>query len=373
VPGAPLELSQTPCGAPPYFTVLPLAKEDIVLSVGIGGIGGHSSALPSSHAGIITTRAAVPAFSPGKLQVLQVSRVVTRIGSGPPYTDYAIEFAVCKDVRGHFGHISTLPAALEARLEWGNCRSYSIDDRQFETCGAQLSDVTLAPGDTLGTAGGQASVGTTNERDRDPAGEVRTALDFGLRDLRTKHAFIAADRYSEGALHAICPWEVFDDTNRDYLLGTLRGSRAEEVVGEPRCGTMQVDVPGTAKGVWAPPAFAGPAGGPEAARFITLADYPARPQEKLALGIGPLELGGTLGVVPRETTGRVNRAFEHLIGDGLVYCYGGADTPFMSWFVSLAANATLTIEKIDHAEGAGPCASAPESWSFGEQAMTFTR
>ena len=48
-----------------------------------------------------------------------------------------------------------------------------------------------------------------------------------------------------------------------------------KAAGEPCCGTMEVDVAGTAKGVWAESGV-GPVAGDECG-YITLADYPYRP------------------------------------------------------------------------------------------------
>jgi hypothetical protein len=118
----------------------------------------------------------------------------------------------------------------------------------------------------------------------------------------------------------------------------------------------------------------GPLQGDET-RYMTLANYPYRPQEKLALSLGPTELGARVGVVPRETTGRVNRAFNGVTADGLLYCYGGnaASDPGRSWLLSLASNGTLTIEQLQHAGLPGPCADDPGTWSFSANALAFVR
>jgi hypothetical protein len=136
---------------------------------------------------------------------------------------------------------------------------------------------------------------------------------------------------------------------------------------------MQVDVPGTAKGVWVEAGFTGPLGGDERS-FVTLADYPYRPQELLALSLGPASLGATVAVVPRVGAGRVNRSFEEVAADGLVHCYGPADgAGTASWLLSVAAGGTLSIERIAHAVGATPCAGDPATWSFGAGKVTLVR
>lgn len=79
-------------------------------------------------------------------------------------------------------------------------------------------------------------------------------------------------------------------------------------------------------------------------------------------------------VVPRETVGRVNRAFEDVSADGLIYCYRTADPRAVaSWFVSLPAANTLTIERVAHAAGASPCGADAATWDFTAGAVSMVR
>jgi hypothetical protein len=126
---------------------------------------------------------------------------------------------------------------------------------------------------------------------------------------------------------------------------------------------MEVDVANTAKGVWVVQG-ANPQPGNET-DYIALANYPYRPEENLALSIGPASLGAWTGVVARQTTGRVNRAFEQVTNDGLIYCYG-LDTarPTFSWLIRLTGSTTLQMRLINHALGASPCLADPTTWSM---------
>ena len=58
-------------------------------------------------------------------------------------------------------------------------------------------------------------------------------------------------------------------------------------------------------------------------RYITLANYPYRPEDGLALSLVPAGVGTRLAVIQRERTGRVNRGFEEVTDDGLLYFYHG--------------------------------------------------
>lgn len=350
-----------PCGDPPYFTVLPVAPEDMSAVTVFGGLGAPGHTLPTPHAGIALARAGVTVRSPGELRATRVRRV-TYLASPARQgvTDYALEFSACREVTGWFGHLTSLSEAIPAdQIEWTRCDTYSTSDETVETCSGIPGPIRLAAGVEIGTGGLSAELGFLG-------------LDVGLLDSRVEHGYIARDRYPPPTFHAVCPWEVFDAANQEVLFSRLRDPARPALVpaGSPRCGTMQVDVAGTAKGVWVEPGFTGPLGGDER-RFVTLADDPYGPQARLALSLGPAGLGATVAIVPRLTTGRVNRAFEDVAEEGIIHCYGpaaGPGTP--SWLLSLAPGGTLSIERI---AGATPCAADPSTWAFGAGKATLVR
>jgi hypothetical protein len=126
---------------------------------------------------------------------------------------------------------------------------------------------------------------------------------------------------------------------------------------------MQVDMANSAKGVWAV-AGTQPVPGNET-NYVTLANYPYRPQEFLALSLGPAALGARVAVVSRQNSGRLNRAFDQVTNDGLIYCYGpDAASPVMSWLIGLNGPNSLRIRQVPHALGASPCSGDPSTWSL---------
>lgn len=348
------------CGAGPYFTVLPVSPVDIDMIAVIGGLGAPGHTLPTAHSGFLLAREGVPVLSPGLMGITAVRRVTylsSPVREGE--TDFALHFRVCRDVEGWFGHLTSLGTAIP-QPDAGDCQTYSTADETVETCTTTVANVTVTAGQPLGTGGLSADRGLLG-------------LDFGLTDARVSNFYVTPSRHPDVTLHAVCPYEYFDAANQATLLAKIRDPArpTESPSGEPRCGTMEVDVAGTAKGVWAENGVFGPVSGDET-RYITLADYPYRPQERLALSLGPSLLGAKVAVTGRATSGRVNRAFEDVSGDGLIYCYAG-DTGLESWLLSLDADGFLTIERIAHATGAGPCAEDPSSWGFGGGALTLVR
>jgi hypothetical protein len=353
------------CGPLPLFTHLPVAADDIHIVAVVGGLGAPGHTLPTAHAGISVNRVGTPVYSPGRIQVTEVRRVRYVASPGRQgATDYAVNYQVCRDVEGWFGHITSLSASFDPSvLNWGNCSSYDTSDETIENCFARPRDLWLEPGEGMGTAGMSVELGFMG-------------YDVGLLDRRVNHVYASPWRHPVATFHAVCPWEYYDAASQATLFGKLRDPSRTGVPpeGEPRCGTMEVDVVGTVKGVWASPEVTTPLAGDERA-YLTLANNPYRPQLELALSLGPEALGARVALVARATSGRVNRAFDEVAGDDLIYCYGPpvAHLAGASWLLSLSPTETLRMERVPHAHGASPCADPPESWSFSTAARTFVR
>jgi hypothetical protein len=350
------------CGPAPYFDFLPVAENDLRFVSVFGGLGAPGHTLPTAHGGMFLNRENVPLRSPGELAVSELRRVRYTVSPTRQGTeDYAIFFQVCKELSGWFGHVTSLaPTFSPGSIDWSSCETYSTSDETVQSCTVSDLDIKFRSGDALGT-GGERGVGV---------------IDFGMLDERVNHFYVSRGRHPSNTFHAVCMWEQFDAANQTILFSKLRDAARPQVLpsGEPRCGTMAVDVAGTAKGVWAETGVTGQVAGNET-RYITLADYPYRPQAELALSLGPVTLGARVGIVPRRTTGRVNRAFEQLSADGQIYCYGPDTGPFgpASWFLSLTSANALRIERRNHALGASPCNADPSTWSFGAAAVSMVR
>ena len=356
-PSKPTGQAAAPCGSGPLFTVPPIRLADIGNIAVVGGLGAPRHTLPTAHTGFILATEGASVSAPGTIQVLSVRRVrSTPLGGGTQGEDYAVDFQVCREIAGHFGHLTSLSPALQVpESSWKNCRQYTITVpmETIETCDAPLTNVTLQPGQAMGTGGASIALG-------------RMGLDFGLEDTRVNHYYAARWRHPPGTFHSVCPWEAFEPGLRDQLYAKLRDlSRPPATpAGEPRCGTLAVDVATTAQGVWALPSETQPLAGDETG-YITLANYPYRPQDNLALSLGPTSLGAGVYVVGRQSSGRVNRAFDQVTNDGLIYCYGPDNLlPTRSWLLTLTSPAALRIRMVDHAAGAGTCAGDPATWSM---------
>lgn len=345
------------CGPGPYFDVLPAASDELASVAIFGGVDAPGHTLPTDHGGLFFTHAGVTLRAPGDIAVTSLRRVRYTGPDVPPgEEDYAISFRVCKELTGWFGHVATLSSRFSpAEVDYGDCRTYSDISADIETCEAYDLAIAVAAGEDLGTSAG--------------------VTDVGMRDERVTNFYVSPWRFG-GPNHAVCMWEQWDDVNQEILFSKMRDGERPNVVptGTPRCGTMQVDVAGTAQGIWAGPDVTEPVGGDDN-RYMALVNYPYRPQAELALSIGPESLGGHVGIVPRQTSGRVNLAFDQVTPDGLIYCYGPDGGPWKvgSWFVAMTSETEIRIEHVQHAPGESPCGDDPPTWSFGTGAATMVR
>lgn len=342
------------CGSSPYFTVLPVDLSDVNLIAVWGGMGAPGHTLPTAHSGFYLKTEGAQVRSPAAMKVTRLRRVrYLQSPNRQGVEDFAAEFQVCREVSGWFGHLTSIASALQVpESRWGGCQTYSTATETVQSCSAPLEAVTVAAGQSLGTGGESIALGLMG-------------LDFGLRDTRVNNFYITPSRYPMDTFRSICPWDQFTPVLRDQLYAILRDPSRSGMTpgGDPRCGTMEVDVPSTAKGVWVVQG-ASPQPGNET-DYVALADYPYRPQEYLTLSLGPASLGARTVVVPRQPSGRVNRPFEQMTSDGQVYCYGlDPFYPTTSWLIGMSAATELRIRQVNHASGASPCLADPGTWSL---------
>lgn len=341
------------CGADPLFTVLPIDMSAMASAGALGGLNAPGHTVPNDHAGLYVNAMGVPIVVPGDMRVKRVRRtryLVSPFRQGQ--ADYAIYFDLCREVEGQLGHLTTLRSDLEARIATTGCETYSTADEMVESCVSSVN-VELMAGEPLGTVGGATAM----------------AFDFGTYDSRHENAYVNPSRVLHTTLEAVCPYELFPAPEAEFLLSHVGYGSSYRTV-EPRCGTMEVDVAGTAQGVWVRADDVANQGGDES-RFLTLGLDNIHPDTTQVLAMGPVELGATNFAVPIQATGRVNRRFSDLTNDGAIACYsaGGGQ----SHFVALGVDGHLRVERLTHAVGSSPCGADPSTWAFGVGVIEFIR
>jgi len=349
------------CDDPVEFSVLPVDLASVPFVTPIGGLGPPGHTLPTDHVGFYLTGTGITLRSPSDMTIREVRRT-TYLAS--PFrqgeSDYSVTGALCRDQELIIGHIQTVVAGIDAAASTSDCETYSTADETVQSCRSE-TNIALTAGATIGTVGGPSA----------------GAFDWGLHDPRHTNFYVNPDRYAGSVLDAVCPYDPFIAPLKEQLYDLI-GDGLRTASGEsPQCGSMSVDVAGTASGAWVlqsdPVIQAG-----DETNFAVLAPHPLFPQSQQAFSLGPTTLFATSGAgndtYPLETSGRVNRRFSDVPADGLLYCYV-YDTSVAAWsyFVRLAAGPVLTIEKVTHAAGATPCGADPSTWSFSGAALAFIR
>lgn len=351
------------CSGGLSFTMLPVPASAIMAATPLGNVNPPSHTIPSDHVGIYLNGTGVTLSSPAPLRITEVR--TTQYLSSPfraGLSDYAITTAACGGHTVSFGHIQTAVAKIQDQVGT-NCETYSTADETVKAC-RNSTNISLAAGETIGTVGGATA----------------PAFDFGVYQTGHTNGFVNPGRYSDLTKTAVCPYDPFTSDLRsqvDALIGFALPFRAAS--GEsPRCGTMNIDVAGTARGAWVQQSNPVNQSGDETP-FLALMPHPLFPESGQAISAGSAGLadfGGTglpLSKFPVTSTGRVNRAFRDVTADAQIYCYVSSPTlATNSYFIRLSGS-VLTAQRITHGFGASPCSADPSTWAFDGTAVNFIR
>jgi hypothetical protein len=348
------------CPGADYLTVLPVDRGEIVFASVIGGLSPPAHTLPSDHGGLYLAHTGVTLRAPARLTVLRVRR--THYLASPFRTgaqDFALELSVCSAIQLSIGHITSLSPALAALIEPGGCSTYSTANETVEACLTAVSK-NVDAGEVLGTVGGPTAA----------------AFDFGVYDRRHHNQFANPARFASQQVGiALCPWEPFTPDLRALLLARV-GNGSQLRMGDPACGSVEVDRVGTAQGMWIRESLAGSAASGDESPFVTLTYDLVRPNDKLLFSIGVPTLGAGAYSAPIAHEGLRNRAFGEVL-PGAVHCYDVTSglfypegAPRISFLLALADPDHLRLERREIVSG---CDGDPSTWSFSERAITFVR
>lgn len=279
----------------------------------------------------------------------------------PGLADYSIEFAVCKEVYGQFGHVATIAPSLLAQIgpiDQG-CQTYSPNPgTDVVTCETKLLTVFVHAGDVIGTAGG------------DPPHSI--ALDWSLWDSRVPASVFANPArfpvLSDGfdAYHDVPASDYFTEPLKSQvaaMLSNYDGSIHRTI--PPLGGTIAVDIAGTAMGHWYNPTQ--PLN-PETPHLAIAPDNVNPNLIGFSVGLSlPVWSLGLQEFTPL-TTGTVNRNPGQVTADGNIYCY---ESPGI-WIMLLKMPTSTTLQ-LEGRPGAASCAAA-QPWTFtAGKSFTYSR
>ncbi len=345
------------------FAHLPVPLSAIASVAPLGHLGPPVHTIPTDHGGMYLNGTGITLVAPAAVRITSIRRNRYLLSPfRPGQSDYAVSAKLCGSYHLVLGHIVTVVDRIAAQASSSGCWTYSTSDETVESCENRRADVELASGATIGTVGG-ATAG---------------AFDIGLYDSRQRNFYVNPGRYSGLTRTAICPYQPFLADVRDQLFARMREGSHIASGEEPVCGSMSVDVAGSAQGVWVLQSDPVSQSGNET-NFLVLAPHPMAPVSRQTFSAGPSAIATPQGApylprYPIQSSGRVNRSFKDIRADGITYCFVyDVPAPVFSYLVRLAQGDVLTIQRVNHIPGLTPCALNPATWSFTGAAPNFIR
>lgn len=293
-----------------------------------------------------------PLYAPADMWITAI-RASEHLSESPKYTDYGLEFALCKTSKGNFGHVtsisSTLTPALVAPYQQED--TYKAGGKTYHAF-TKETQIFVKAGEKIGTVGGRSG---------------QNALDISFYDYM-KPALIYANparwENNERQLYATCAVDYFAPELKARLEAKLGGyviNKFQARTGSPICGEVNQDIANTAQGVW----------------LIknTTNVYPEDPHVTLAhdnfdpsigvfsIGTSLKQLGVPVGMYKfaPASNGLVNRDFKGITADGNVYCYNlssnnysGSSSTVPALLVQMPTSTTLKIGTKSGTCGSGP-------------------
>jgi hypothetical protein len=368
------------CPSEALFSRAPINFEDVTSMGVLGSLipPGHTFPTPHLYMYVIDSEAPqdieADVHAPADLILKTVVYKYQPIeDSTEGYTDFDLHFQICEDVWLYFIHVRRLthPDILAAMGE-GSCPD-SGADRDYIECHLPV-DISLTADAVIGTTG---DLGWA------------FGMDVGVRDYRIsdgRTAFANPDRwcgvtdpYIAQRCYTACFFDYLDEnTAAPYydLFAKIDGGQIIQRQEDPVCGTVYLDVDGTAQGYWFPSKE--PTTNEVNSLFLGPNDYlPSK--HSISTGNGIPNLASKVYTFTTEASGFVNREFND-IADTEIYCFDtlydslssllSESQAYMDFIILLQLaddGNSMTIEKQELSN----CGSGP--WNFTAIAVEFFR
>ncbi len=345
-----------PCPEGPVFTHHVIDPDSVANIDPLGNLNPPGHVFPSDHGGYYVASPPVDKlthrvnlYAPGDILITNMvasEHIVAEI------TDFELNFEVCSDLWGRFGHITTLDEDLFGNTadytQWTLEAEYTTGGETYRRWSTNVR-ISVTGGDLLGTTGGVPNQG---------------GLDFGMYDRRTSPPTPANPaRWSGyGYLYARLFVELYEEgLVRDELWALVN---REDVPGDEHPGGYNMqDVPGTAHGAWF---FPGEPNNPEDPHLALVQSHTQPSRLVFSVGTSIPAVGsGAFAFVP-ENDGVLNRDFASVMPDGTVYGFV-VEWPDYTFFIQMPDADTLWIEALDGEH------TDPAAWVFTDDKVVFKR
>jgi len=354
-------LSSCPSGKE-LFTTFPVKEGDYTAIIPLGNTNPTGHVFPTDHIyvevfdpqnpALMKTAGRKALISPADMWIFGIQKS-EQVGG---ITDWGMDFSPCRDIKGKFGHVGTISAKLQTEVDKaeGKCDEYVTGGNTYRSCRYEELKIRVKAGEVIGTSGSERS----------------GMLDIWMSDYRETPIKRANESRWDSQLNYVsCFLDYYKPSLTEKYYDLLRGPNNGKRAKEPRCGTTEVDIAGTAQGVW----------------FYNLQGQVRQEDPHLALVFDNLETdkqifsvgtsakgagipSGTFYFAP-QGMGRVNRDFSQVTADGSVYCYNSGQRnggTTKSILLTMPSAEKLRIKSFAYSCGAGP-------WTVGDGFVEYDR
>ncbi len=222
------------------FTSYPVDLTKITNIVPLGNLNPPGHTFPTDHMYFFTDTNIYPdgfaIYAPGDITINLISKVEYSNPISNITEDYSIEFDVCRDVWGRYGHVNNLSDYLWGLIgDFG--AEYGDDVYSWEVAGDTFTayqkhlNLAVPAGQELGVAGWGGG------------------FDFWLKDSRVTLSWVNTE-WTQEFQHTVCPLDYFIDSLKSTMQAKLTDWSGTPVYPANYCGKIDFDVPNTAQGIW---------------------------------------------------------------------------------------------------------------------------
>lgn len=286
-----------------------IKEEDLTTIIPLGNLAPPGHIMPTTHmyfnykhvgTGVDKHSVETAIYSPADITVTSMLEIETT-NDKTSYKAYKIDFDLCREVSGYFILVQKLSDALASAYKSG---------QDLGTGGNKQVNVMLKAGELIGYGGGKVGF---------PSG-----IDFTIIDTREPKPLVAnPDRWHNSGLYFSCSLDYFDPELSQRLYKKIGNFNLENVnPGDPVCGTVYQDLPGTAQGVWVTRDVSGQLQDSEYVAALVHSNFDHK-KGAFSFGDKIKELGINNSVAllfEPKTSGLINLDFN-LVKDDKVYCY----------------------------------------------------
>lgn len=337
----------------------PVAEKDLSTIIPLGNLAPPGHVLPTTHmyynylhtnSGGTQVPARTTLYVPADMTVTRMMKM-DNADQSKPYEAYLIDFSICKEVTGYFILVQELNEKLAAAMQ------PPYDETQESDTGSgkkshnwfKAVDVKLTAGEILGYAGGEAGF---------PDG-----LDLALRDTRVPAPKLANPaRWADNEKTYVCPLDYFSNDLSQRLYSKI-GDYSYKYIqpGDPACGSVYYDEPGTAQGTWIAKDAADQGLWDVKSLAALVESNFDHSKQAFSFGNKASQLGINVSrpyLFAPKTTGNVNLDFS-LVRPGQTYCYEadnglGMAASKVTLLLELTQDNTLRVGSQTVACGTGP-------------------